>query len=374
MKVSSTFVVSTVLAMFLVTIRAHQPASVPDGTSDPTHPADVVDSPDKPTWAYAVAPGAPIAGAPRAGQPARGVDAAGGGPQGARAGGSQSGRAAGGRGGPDPTPRSLPGSKYSFSMAEVRNAFAPADWFPEDHPAMPDIVAHGRQPNVRACAFCHMPNGKGRPENGPVAGLPKEYIVQQLRDYKSGARKTAEPRKPNDMGNLAPFMTDKDMEDAAEYFASMPWTQWIRVVEADTIKKTRVQGQMYHLVEDAGTEPIGVRVVEAPEDESLEALRAPRTGFVAYVPVGAIMKGEDLVTTGGGKTIPCGTCHGPELKGIGTIPGLAGRSPSYLGRQLWDFKSGTRNGTMAALMKPVVEKLTNEDIVNILAYTASRKP
>jgi cytochrome c553 len=239
---------------------------------------------------------------------------------------------------------------------------------------MPDIVAHGRQPDVRACGFCHMPNGKGRPENAPVAGLPKGYIVQQLLDFKSGARKTAELRKPNDMGNLAPFLTDKDIDDAATYFSSMPWTQWIRVVETDTVKKTRVAGQMYHLVDDGTTEPIGVRIVEAPEDESLEALRGPRSGFVAYVPTGAIKKGEELVTTGGGKTTPCAVCHGPDLHGVATIPGLANRSPSYLGRQLWDFKTGARNGAMAALMKPVVEKLTNEDMVNILAYTASRKP
>jgi cytochrome c553 len=155
----------------------------------------------------------------------------------------------------------------------------------------------------------------------------------------------------------------------------MAWTQWIRVVEAGTIKKTRVAGQMYHLVDDGATEPLGIRIVEAPEDESLEALRAPRTGFVAYVPIGAIDKGEALATTGGnGKTIACVTCHGADLKGVGPIPALANRSPSYLGRQMWDFKTGARNGTMAALMKPVVEKLTNEDIVNILAYAASRKP
>jgi cytochrome c553 len=269
----------------------------------------------------------------------------------------------------------MPGSKFTFTAAEVRNGFAPADWFPEDHPSMPDIAAHGRQPDVRACGFCHMPNGKGRPENAPVAGLPKGYIVQQLLDFKTGARKTAEPRKPNDMGNLAPFLTDKDIDEASTYFSSMPWTQWIRVVETDTVKKTRVAGQMYHLVDDGTTEPIGVRIVEAPEDESLEALRAPRSGFVAYVPTGAIKKGEELVTTGGGgKTTPCGVCHGPDLRGVATIPGIANRSPSYLGRQLWDFKTGARNGPMAALMKPVVEKLTNEDMVNILAYAASRKP
>ena len=253
MKPFAIVIVSIALATSVLTIRAQQPAAAPAGNGEVPPAAEVVDPPDKPAWAYAVAPGARIAGAPRGGRP--------GGPGAPAAGSAQGGRQGGARGGADPTPVTLPGSKYSFTLAQVRNAFAPADWFPEDHPAMPEIVAHGRQPDVRACAFCHMPNGKGRPENGPVAGLPRDYIVQQLRDFKSGARKTAEPRKPNDMGNLAPFMSDKDMEDAAEYFSSMAWTQWIRVVEAGTIKKTRVAGQMYHLVDDGATEPLGIRIV-----------------------------------------------------------------------------------------------------------------
>ena len=80
------------------------------------------------------------------------------------------------------------------------------------------------------------------------------------------------------------------------------------------------------------------------------------------------------MTTGGGKTIACSTCHGPDLKGLGPIPNLAGRSPSYLARQMYDMKLGTRNGTMAALMKPVLEKLTDSDIVDIIAYVSSRTP
>ena len=314
---------------------------------------------DKPTWAYAVAPGASIAGARPAGA---GRGAPGGG---ARRGG---GRA------PDPTPHSLPGSHFTFTLAEVRNAFGPADWFPEDHPPMPEVVAHGRPPNARACGFCHMPNGKGRPENAPVAGLPKDYIIRQLEEFASGARDTAEPRKPKDMLQIAQNISHEDMEAAATYFSSMPWTQWIRVVETDTVKHTRVAGQMFHLLDDGTTEPVGNRIVEAPENEEEEQLRAPRTGFVAYVPVGSIKRGEEIVTTGGGKTIPCITCHGQDLEGIGTIPGIANRSPSYLGRQLYDFKSGARNGAFAPLMKPVVEKLTTADMVDILAYVASRTP
>ncbi len=330
-----------VLAWSFAVARAQDAAG---GTPDP----------NKPVWAYAVSPGPPPgARGRRGGRP--------GGPRGR-------GRAA------DPTRHTLAGSKYSFTLSQVRNAFDPADWFPEDHPTMPDVVAHGRAPNARACAFCHMPNGKGRPENAPVAGLPKDYILRQLHEFASGARDTAEPRKPKDMLQISQNISEQDMEDAAGYFSSMPWTQWIRVVETDTVPTTRIAGQMFHLLDDGTTEPIGERIVEAPENEADEQLRAPRTGFVAYVPMGAIERGEAIVTTGGGKTIPCITCHGQNLEGIATIPGLANRSPSYLGRQIYDFKSGARHGSWSALMKPVVENLTNADIVDILAYTASRKP
>jgi cytochrome c553 len=164
------------------------------------------------------------------------------------------------------------------------------------------------------------------------------------------------------------------MERAAGYFAAMPWTPWIRVVEADVIPKVRMAGQAFHLVDDGTTETLGGRIVEANEHEAEERLRSPHAGWVAYVPLGAIKKGEALVTTGGGKTVPCITCHGQDLRGIGTIPGIAGRGPSYLGRQLYDFQKSTRNGEFAPLMKAVVEKLTADDMINILAYVASRKP
>jgi cytochrome c553 len=82
-----------------------------------------------------------------------------------------------------------------------------------------------------------------------------------------------------------------------------------------------------------------------------------------------------LVLTGGaGKTIQCTVCHGPDLKGIGDIPNIVGRSPIYLARQLYDIKHGSRTGPTVALMQAVVAKLTDDDIVAIAAYTASQAP
>jgi cytochrome c553 len=275
----------------------------------------------------------------------------------------------------DGSKRTRPGTTATFTLTEVRNGFGPADWYPEDHPAMPDVVAHGRRPDVRACGFCHYPNGKGRPENAPVSGLPVAYFIQQLQDFRSGARKSAEPRKgnTNTMIAIAKAMTDEEMKAAAEYFGSIKWTPWVRVVESATVPKTRIQGGLFLKLPGNETEPLGQRIIEMAEDaEATELLRDPRSGFVAYVPVGSIKKGEALVVNGAGKTTACGVCHGADLTGLGPVPGIAGRPATYLVRQMNDIKTGARNGVWADLMKPVVEKLTEQDMLAIAAYTASR--
>ncbi len=283
---------------------------------------------------------------------------------------------------PDPTVHTLPGTDRRFTRAEITNIFSPADWYPGDHPAMPEIVAHGRQPLLWACARCHYPNGKGRPENAGIAGLPVEYFIEQLQAFRNGERVTSDPRKPNTkmMADYAKAMTDDEIRAAAEYYGGMKWTSWIRVVETERVPQTILSAGMYLPVASGTDEPIGARIIEVPENvEAVELLRSPRVGFIAYAPVGSIKRGEALVTTGGGKTVACFTCHGPDLKGItlpdvGAMPGLAGRSPSYLVRQLFDMKTGQRHGQRVELMKPAVTNLDPDDMLAIAAYLASRTP
>ncbi len=92
--------------------------------------------------------------------------------------------------------------------------------------------------------------------------------------------------------------------------------------------------------------------------------------MVAYAPIGSLKRGETLVTTGGDTSRECLTCHGPELRGTAVAPPIAGRQPSYIGRQLYDMRKGTRNGAMAQVMKPAVERLTADDLIAIAAYVA----
>jgi cytochrome c553 len=286
--------------------------------------------------------------------------------------------------------RHLDGSRATYSLVDVRDGQNVIDWFPGDHPPMPSVIAHGPArlgKTARGCGSCHLPNGKGRPENAPPAGLPAAYFIRQIQDFRNGLRRTADPRKPNTntMIDLAKAMTDDEVHAAAEYFGAIKWTPWIRVVETNLVPKTRIAGNLFLPTEPARTEPIAGRIIEVPEnEEQAETYRNPRSGFVAYVPVGSIKKGKDLVTTGGmrivgneivqGKTTPCGTCHGLDLMGVADVPPIAGRSPSYMVRQMWDMQQGTRNGASAQLMKLVVANLTEEDLVAIAAYVSSRLP
>lgn len=280
--------------------------------------------------------------------------------------------------GQPPVLRQAKGSTFQFTQPQINYSYGPADWFPEDHPPMPEAVAKGKPGVARACGLCHLPTGRGRPENAPLQGLPSDYIVQQLRDFQQGLRHSAEPRKANtlEMEAIAKTLTDEEIKQVATYFSSIKVPKYIRVVESETVPTQRIQGEIYFAADEGKTtEPIGVRIIEMPEDTAETQMRNPRSGFVAYAPPGSIKRGEVLATTGGnGRTLACTTCHGPDLKGVGPVPNLAGRSPSYLARQIYDIKLGTRKGPLSALMKPVVEKLTDADVVDVIAYVSSREP
>ena len=276
-------------------------------------------------------------------------------------------------------PLSVPGSTRTFTVAQITAPYAPADWFPEDHPPMPDIVARGKeQTGFRACAICHYPNGQGLMQNAPVAGLRVDYFLRQLDDFAAGRRKSADLNKANafEMAAMARNLTPAEARAAAEYFSSIPFKPWVKVIESDTVPVfTATVNGLFMKAAGGGSEPLGRRLIELPVDTyQTNMLRNPRSGMEAYVPVGSLARGKRIVETGGERSVECLTCHGKDLRGTALAPPIAGRQPSYLGRQLWDFKLGARNGTMAHLMKPAVEKITQDDLIDITAYVASLAP
>jgi cytochrome c553 len=239
-------------------------------------------------------------------------------------------------------------------------------------------VISGRTGAFNACGQCHLIDGRGKPDTADLRGLPVPYFLQQLADMKDEKRHGSVPHATiKDMIPIAKAIGDADARLAADYFHSIRATKGIRVIETDTVPVTRPGPHNVQLVDASGArEPIGMRIIEVPEDLRRTLLRDATSGFVAYVPRGSTNRGELLARTGdAGRTLPCATCHGQGLKGMGDLfPPLAGRSPAATARQLYDFKSGARDGRNALAMKPVVARLTDQDIIDLTAYIASLQP
>ena len=208
---------------------------------------------------------------------------------------------------PSDTPNTLPGSSAAFSWKQARDLFVALDWHPDAHPAMPDIVASGRKPEVRACGSCHRVEGTGGPENASLAGLPVAYFVQQIADFKSGARVMSGPQRSSTQTMLASVksMTDAEISAAAEYFAALKRKPNIKVVEKESIPKTGPSRLFYVKSLDGGTELLGERIVEMPDNGDQFELRDSRATFTAYVPVGSVAKGEALAKAGNHRSLQC---------------------------------------------------------------------
>jgi cytochrome c553 len=277
----------------------------------------------------------------------------------------------------DGTIRRVPGSTAGFTLSQVRDLFLAPDWHPDSHPPMPPVVAKGVKPEVAACGFCHRAEGTGGPENSSVAGLPAAYIVQQMADYRSGARSTALPaRAPQRlMMRAAKSVSDDDVKAAAAYFAGLKPKANIRIVESETAPKTFVANWFLAALPGTEREPIGQRIIEVPDDLEHFESRDSRMTFTATVPPGSLAKGRALVAgEDPGRTLACAACHGKDLRGADAIPSIAGRSPTYIFRQLYEFHTGARAGAAGAPMKEIVAKLGHADMIAIAAYLGTLPP
>jgi len=261
-----------------------------------------------------------------------------------------------------------------LTMRQINNGFGPPDWFPKEHAPMPDIVAHGQKPHVPACMLCHLPNGNGHPESASVSGLSVKYIIDQMHAFKNGDRENI--RAPA-MAEMAYAISEKDLREAAKYFAAIPRSQqkWIRVVETSRAPANHVGGGGARFF-DKGAETVPVPpdlIYEVAVNEQVE-LRNQHAGFVDYVPVGSLAKGRIVAMGNHGQMRTCASCHGEDYRGHDDAPRLAGRGAYYLIRQLADMKAGYRKGPALGKMKDVVNKLSDADILNVAAYMASRTP
>jgi cytochrome c553 len=270
--------------------------------------------------------------------------------------------------------KTVPGSSKQYSQAQIDDPFNPPDWFPDEHPPMPQVVAHGgARPAGRGCAQCHLPSGDGHPESASLAGLPVGYVRRQMTAFKTGTRANV---RAGVMIAMAQVLSDDEVTAAARYYTALkPTAGYNEVVETDTVSKSHiVAGGMRFAAPDGGSEPIGDRIIVLPKNETEATLRDPHSGFTDYVPQGSLAKGKALAAGGDGKTVACMLCHGPDLRGMGEVPGITGRTATYIFRQLNDIQAGMRNGVGVAFMKPVVADLTQSDMIALAAYLESNKP
>jgi cytochrome c553 len=272
----------------------------------------------------------------------------------------------------------VPNGSVAFTEAQLYDLFAAPDWHPTSHDPMPPVVSRGRPADVYACGYCHTPGGQGRPENASLAGLPATYIINQVADFKSGARKSAwqGPYRPTDlMIHEATHATANEVSEAARYFSAQRLKPRVVIVERIRVPQSLVVGWVYVAKGDRSDELLGERLLEFAPDAARHENRDDEMRYVAYVPRGSISRGKLVAKTGSNGLAPaCVSCHGPDLGGIGLVPPISGRSPSYTLRQLLAFQTGARSGATGLPMRAVVAKLKIADMIDLAAYAASLPP
>ncbi len=272
------------------------------------------------------------------------------------------------------TAQSLAGSEAHFTEAQLHDLGNLVDWWPQRHPRPPQAVVRGRAPGINACGFCHMPSGQGRPENATLAGLPKDYIIRQMAAFAGGTRHGAQPGwLPSiKMVEVAQHALPAEIAAAAAYFSARRFVPHTRIVETATVATSRARAFTWVGDSVGSTEPLGSRIIETPVSFERFEKRDPTVEYTAFVPPGSIARGR-VLARGGSGIQPCATCHGARLAGaIG--PPLAGRSPSYIVRQLRAFRDGARSGPEAAPMVAVAAGMTPETMIALAAYAGALKP
>ncbi|MEA3303601.1 MAG: c-type cytochrome [Pseudomonadota bacterium] len=178
-------------------------------------------------------------------------------------------------------------------------------------PAIAGDAAAGKSKSA-VCAACHMADGNSvNPLWPKLAGQHEGYIVKQMKEFKSTARKD-----PIMLGQVA-ALTEEDMDNLAAYFSS----QTLKGGEADPA------------------------LVEA---------------------------GKLLYTTGNAKegVAACASCHSPNGAGnpAANFPAIAGQHTVYAEKQLKAFRDGSRANDVNTMMQDVASNLSDADIKAVSSY------
>jgi cytochrome c553 len=176
-------------------------------------------------------------------------------------------------------------------------------------------VLPGQQKSMY-CAGCHGADGNSELTDYPIlAGQTARYLYLQLKDYKSGLRKS------DMMTPVVQALGKEDMLDLAAYYAAQ-----------------RSKGP--RIAKGEGSVPF------QPDPER--------------VAIGKKKAAEVL----------CTMCHLGEFAGQNEVPRVSGQHPEYVVQQLKDYRSRTRTND-AGTMTAVARTLSDEDIENLAQYLAS---
>ena len=178
-------------------------------------------------------------------------------------------------------------------------------------PAKPDLVA-GEARFSAACAACHGADGNsGSPANPKLAQQHPEYLIKQLKEYKSGVRKNAI------MQGMAAGLSDEDMKNIAFWLAS---------------KKAKPG-----FAKEKELVALGERIYR---------------GGIADRQIAA-----------------CAGCHSPTGAGIPSqYPRLSGQHAQYNAAQLTAFRDGVRKNNLQ--MTQIAAKLNDREIKAVADYMA----
>ena len=179
--------------------------------------------------------------------------------------------------------------------------------------------AEAGKTKAAACGGCHGMDGNSMiPAYPKLAGQNEAYIVKQIKDFKANST-----RQNAIMLGMVAALSDEDAADIGAYFQSQ------KLASAATFDESKLA---------AGRE---------------------------------IYKGGNLQTG-----VPaCQACHGPNGAGTAGIgyPQLGGQYVDYTLAQLKAFKEGARSNDDKMLMRSIVEKMSEEDMVAVANYIASLK-
>lgn len=175
-----------------------------------------------------------------------------------------------------------------------------------------DAVLGKEKADSERCIECHGVDGQGQGHsNGPegkfarLAGQDPAYIVKQIQDFRSGAR------KHDQMAIMARSITDEDAADIARHFASLP----------------AMKGDANDV---------------SPTGRALYERGDPARGVLA-----------------------CVSCHGADGRGVrgqSLAPVIGGQEWRYLDKQLRDWRSGDRRNSAGHVMNNVTRALTDAEI------------